>query len=105
MFLNAEVAPVARPPAGRQRAERHRQPGEPGTLYGDRRNQLDLRLTKNFKIQQLRTGVNFELYNLFNTNTVLTENTTYRDATIPAGASRPRLRRRGFMKFSVQLDF
>ena len=36
---------------------------------------------KNFKVQKMRTGVNFEIYNLFNTNAVLTENATYRDAT------------------------
>ena len=78
---------------------------KPGTIYGDRRNQLDLRMGKNFKIQQLRTGVNFEIYNLFNTNAVLTENATYRDATvsgwrIPTSIAPPR-----FMKFSLQLDF
>jgi hypothetical protein len=77
----------------------------PGTIYGDRRSQLDLRMGKNFKIQQLRTGVNFEIYNLFNTNAVLTENTTYRDTSvsgwrIPTSIAPPR-----FMKFSLQLDF
>jgi hypothetical protein len=76
----------------------------PGTLYGDRRNQLDFRLTKNFRIQKMRTGVNFEIYNLFNTNAVLTENATYRDTTIsgwriPTSIAPPR-----FMKFSLQLD-
>ena len=35
---------------------------QPGTLYGDRRNQADLRMGKNFKVQQLRTSVNFEIY-------------------------------------------
>jgi len=77
----------------------------PGTLYGERRNQLDLRLTKNFTVQRLRAGVNFELYNLFNANTVLTENATYRGTTetgwrIPTSIMPPR-----FIKVSVQLDF
>jgi hypothetical protein len=54
---------------------------------------------------QLRTGVNFELYNIFNSNTVLTENNTYRDATlarwrIPTSIVPPR-----FIKLSVQMDF
>jgi hypothetical protein len=105
VYSSAEVAPaLGRPLAGNA-------PNvtvnlvQPGTLYGDRRNQLDLRMGKTFKIQQLRTGVNFEIYNLFNTNAVLTENTTYRDATIsgwriPTSIAPPR-----FMKFSLQLDF
>ena len=82
VYSSAEVAPsLGRPLAGNA-------PNvtvnlvEPGTLYGDRRNQLDLRMGKNFKIQKMRTGVNFEIYNLFNTNAVLTENTTYRDTSI-----------------------
>jgi hypothetical protein len=77
----------------------------PGTMYGDRRNQLDMRLTKVFKIQRVKLGANFELYNVFNTNAVLTENAVYRDTTIsgwqiPTSIVPPRL-----VKFSVQLDF
>ena len=52
-----------------------------------------------------RLGVNFELYNAFNTNAVLTENATYSNASvsgwrIPTSIVPPR-----FMKFSVQMDF
>ncbi len=77
----------------------------PGTLYGDRRNQLDLRMTKTFRIQRMKSGVSFEIYNVFNTNAVLTENAVYRDATqsgwrIPTSIAPPRL-----LKFSLQLDF
>jgi Carboxypeptidase regulatory-like domain len=105
VFLNAEVAPSL----GRNLSANAQNVTinlvKPGTMYGDRRNQLDLRLTKNFKVQQLRAGVNFELYNLFNSNTILTENATYRDATetgwrIPTSIMPPR-----FIKVSVQLDF
>jgi len=77
----------------------------PGTLYGDRRNQLDLRLTKILKVQRMKAGLSFEIYNVFNGNAVLTENTTYRDASqsgwrIPTSIAPPRL-----LKFSVQIDF
>ena len=77
----------------------------PGTLFGDRRNQLDLRFTKPLRIGGTRLGVNFELYNAFNTNAVLTENATYRDASVsgwrvPTSIVPPR-----FVKFSVQMDF
>jgi hypothetical protein len=77
----------------------------PGTLFGDRRNQLDLRFTKPLRIGGTRLGVNFELYNAFNTNAVLTENPTYSNASVsgwrvPTSIVPPR-----FVKFSVQMDF
>jgi hypothetical protein len=77
----------------------------PGTLFGDRRNQLDLRVTKPVRFGGTRLGLNFELYNALNTNAVLTENAVYRDATvsgwrIPTSITPPR-----FVKFSVQADF
>jgi hypothetical protein len=77
----------------------------PGTLFGDRRNQLDLRFTKPLRVGVTRLGVNFELYNAFNTNAVLTENATYSNATVsgwrvPTSIVPPR-----FVKFSVQMDF
>ncbi len=105
VFLNADVAPsLGRPLSGNA-------PNVtvnmlfPGTLYGDRRNQLDLRMTKTFRIQRMKSGVSFEIYNVFNTNAVLTENAVYRDATqsgwrIPTSIAPPRL-----LKFSLQLDF
>ena len=78
---------------------------QPGTIYGDRRSQLDLRLTKGLTFGRTKAGINFEIYNLFNTNAVLTENATYRDTSIsgwriPTSIAPPR-----FMKFSLQLDF
>ena len=77
----------------------------PGTLYGDRRNQLDVRATKTFRLNRVRTGISVEVYNVFNSNAVLTENAVYRDATssgwrIPTSIMPPRL-----VKFSLQLDF
>lgn len=77
----------------------------PGTLFGDRRNQLDIRIARPFRVQQLRIAANFELYNALNANPVLTENATYRDATIagwriPTSILPPR-----FIKLSFQLDF
>ncbi len=54
----------------------------PGTMFGERRNQLDLRFTKPFTVDRMRLGASFELYNAFNANTVLTESATYRDASL-----------------------
>ena len=38
----------------------------PGTLYGDRVNELDLRLAKNIRIGRVKTNVGVDIYNLFN---------------------------------------
>jgi hypothetical protein len=50
---------------------------EPGTLYGDRLNQVDLRLGKVFRFGDRRAAVNFDLFNVANANAVLTENMTF----------------------------
>jgi hypothetical protein len=50
---------------------------QPGTQYGDRLNQLDLRLTRVFKVQQMRLQGLFDLYNLFNASPVTSLNTRY----------------------------
>jgi hypothetical protein len=78
---------------------------QPGSMFGERRNQLDLRFTKPFTVDRIRLGASLELYNAFNANTVLTESATYRDATlsgwrIPTGIMPPR-----FIKLSLQMDF
>jgi hypothetical protein len=105
VFASADVAPsLGRPLSGNAPSVTVNMV-QSGTLYGDRRNQLDLRTTKNFTVSGVKTGVSFELYNVFNTNAVLTENAVYRDATqsgwrIPTSIVTPRL-----MKLSLQLDF
>ena len=52
----------------------------PGTLYGDRVNELDLRLAKNIRIGRVRTNVGVDIYNVFNSAAVL----TYNQAFVPA---------------------
>ena len=49
----------------------------PGTKYGDRMNQVDFRLAKNFRAAELRIQPQLDLYNLFNANSVLVVNNTY----------------------------
>lgn len=53
----------------------------PGSLYGDRITQFDLRLAKVLKHGRSRTVVGVELYNVLNTNAVLTYNNTF----VPGG--------------------
>ncbi len=73
----------------------------PGTLYGDRLNQLDIRGTKIFKVGRSRIMANVDLYNLLNGNAVITQNNTFGTAwQRPTLILQPRL-----LKFGVQLDF
>jgi hypothetical protein len=73
---------------------------EPGTMYGERSNQVDLRLSKLFTWNRLRTAVNFDLYNALNASPVLTLNNNYAAWQVPLSILAARL-----FKFSVQLDF
>jgi hypothetical protein len=77
----------------------------PGTLYGDRLNQLDLRFSKLLKYGKSRTSVNLDLYNAFNVDTVLAENATYSNATATGWRVPTTLVTARFAKISVQLDF
>jgi len=74
----------------------------PGTLYGDRLNQVDVRLAKTFKIANgPRVQAAFDLYNLFNGNPVIAQNNTYGSAW-----QRPTVVQVGRLaKFGVQLNF
>ena len=73
---------------------------EPGTLFGDRLNQLDLRVGKILKFGKTRTAVNLDLFNAFNRNTALTVNNNYASWLQPLSILSARL-----VKVSVQVDF
>ena len=74
----------------------------PGTLYGDRLNQVDFRVSKIFKFgAKDRIQGNLDLYNLFNADPVLALNNTY-----GAAWQRPLQILQGrLLKFSAQIDF
>jgi len=74
----------------------------PGTLYGDRLNQLDFRGSKIFRFATKdRIQLNVDLYNLFNADPVLALNNTYGSAwQRPLQILQGRL-----LKFGVQVDF
>ena len=54
---------------------------EPGTLYGNRINQLDLRFAKNLRFGGKRTMLSMDVYNATNTAAILTYNNTF----VPGG--------------------
>jgi hypothetical protein len=74
---------------------------EPGSMYGDRLYQTDLRLTKMFRMGTRRFQANLDLYNLLNASPVLLQNNTYGPAWQRPMAILPgRL-----IKFGGQYDF
>jgi len=50
---------------------------EPGTLFGDRKNQIDFRVGKTIQAGRLRLAPSVDFYNLLNASPVLSENFTY----------------------------
>jgi hypothetical protein len=54
---------------------------EPGTLYGNRLNQLDFRVAKILRFGRSRAMIGLDLYNSLNSNVILTYNTAY----VPGG--------------------
>jgi hypothetical protein len=74
----------------------------PGTVYGDRLNQVDFRVSKRFKVTNgPRVQAQFDLYNLLNGNPVIAQNNTFGPAW-----QRPTVIQLGrLMKFGVQLNF
>ena len=49
----------------------------PGTTYGERLNQVDMRFGKILRFGAFRANVNLDLYNAFNANAVLTQNNAF----------------------------
>jgi hypothetical protein len=73
---------------------------EPGTLYGERLNQFDVRVGKVFAFYGTRTTASVDLYNLLNANPVLTLNNAYAAWQQPQSILNPR-----FAKVVLQFEF
>jgi hypothetical protein len=86
---------------------------QPGTLYGTRLNAVDLRVSKIVNLGIFKEGrahVNFDIYNLFNSNTTEVYQRNY---SAPATAGSPRstyldplsIMAARYFKFGTQIDF
>jgi hypothetical protein len=73
---------------------------DPGKLYGDRLNQLDVRLGKDFRLKQYRINASVDFYNLLNSDAVLNESSAYLAFRRPLSVVRP-----FFVKFGGQISF
>ena len=76
---------------------------EPGSMYGDRLNVLDMRFAKVLRWGRTRTNVGFDVYNILNLNPVISSNYTF----VPGGTwLRPNsILSARFVKFSAVVDF
>jgi len=74
---------------------------EPGTLYGDRVNQVDLRFAKILRFGRTRANVGVDIYNVGNAAPVLTYSQAFTVTWLrPLSVLEPR-----FVKFSATFDF
>jgi len=73
---------------------------EPGTLYGDRSTQVGLRIAKILRFGGTRATASLDIYNLFNSNTVLTQNAAFATWLRPLSIPNPR-----WAKIVLQYDF
>jgi hypothetical protein len=72
----------------------------PNTVFGDRLNQLDLRISKILRAGRTRASVGVDIYNALNTGTPLSYNASYAAFMVPTSIVTPR-----FVKFAVNVDF
>jgi hypothetical protein len=105
VFLNAIVQPSLGRPLSGGAANVTVNLVPPGTLFGDRLNQLDLRFAKVLKAGRTRSIVSLDLYNALNSSAVLSENGTYTNATATGWRVPTSIVTARFAKISVQFDF
>jgi hypothetical protein len=77
---------------------------EPGTLHGDRVNQIDLRFAKIIRVGRTRTNVGLDVYNITNSGAVLTYNETF-SPTQTTWLTPTSVLQARFLKVSAQFDF
>jgi len=73
---------------------------EPGTLFTEQTNLLDLRFSKLFRFGGYRTSVNLDLANAFNSSGITSVNNNYAAWQVPTGIHQARI-----VKISAQFDF
>jgi hypothetical protein len=77
----------------------------PGTFYGDRTNQLDLRVAKIIRYGRTRTQVGVDIYNLTNSNAIQSYNQTYSAPPSTTWLTPTSILQSRFVKLSAQFDW
>ena len=73
---------------------------EPGSMYGERTNQLDVRIAKALRVGRSRTSLNLDIFNALNSSAVQTLNNNFAVWQTPNSIIMAR-----FARLSVQFDF
>jgi hypothetical protein len=77
-----------------------------GTVYGDNNlNQLDLRASKRFKLDRYRVRLDFDLYNVFNSNWPFAVTNTFSTAATAGWLKPTNVLQSRFFKIGGQFDF
>jgi hypothetical protein len=74
---NAQVVPALGRPLSGNQAVALVNIVEPGSMYGDRVNQVDFRIGKLFRYGRTRTTLSYDLFNVFNESPITTYNPTF----------------------------
>jgi hypothetical protein len=77
LFFNSDIVGLGRVLSGGANANVTIPMIEPNTQFEDRINQVDFRIAKVFRGDFGRLRLTFDLYNMFNTNTIQARNNTY----------------------------
>jgi hypothetical protein len=97
---NAEVIPSLGRPLSGGAANVTVNLVEPGSLFTEQTNLLDLRFSKLFRFGNYRTSVNLDLANAFNSSGITSVNNNYAAWQVPTGIHQARI-----AKISAQFDF
>ena len=73
---------------------------EPGTMFGDRLNQMDLRFSRAVRVGRMKSTLQLDLYNALNTDAVTGVSTAYATWLRPQAIILGR-----FAKLGLQVDF
>jgi hypothetical protein len=97
---NAEIIPSLGRPLSGNAANATINLVSPGTLFGERMNEVDFRVSKVFRFGPTRTALNFDVFNVLNSNAVLVQNDSYAAWQTPLAVLMAR-----FAKISAQFSF
>jgi hypothetical protein len=78
---------------------------QPGTVFLDYQNRLDLRVGKTFKLDRSKIQGFMDVFNVFNSGTALTVNQTYAASGTNLWMSPATIMDGRYLRFGMQLNF